>query len=64
MDAGPQASASSSIGLTSTLGLVFGGVLGVTLMIRSEGWGMVLLQMIAVVLIAAGAAARIVQGGH
>lgn len=58
------ASASSSSGLPSTFGLVYGGVFGVVLMARPKRWDTALLQMLAASLILAGAAARVVLGGH
>ncbi len=58
------ASASSSSGLPSTFGLVYGGVFGVVLMARARRWDTALLQVLAAFLIITGAAARIMLGGH
>ena len=58
------ASASSSSGLPSTFGLVFGGVFGVVVMARAKRRKTALLHVLAAFLIIMGAAARVVLGGH
>lgn len=58
------ASASSSSGLPSTFGLVFGSVFGVVLMARAKRWDTALLQVVAALLIILGVVARVVLGGH
>lgn len=58
------ASTSSSSGLPSTFGLVFGGVFGIVLLVRAKGRSGVLFQIMAAALILVGGAARIVLGGH
>ncbi|ESZ86443.1 MAG: hypothetical protein Q27BB25_14245 [Blastomonas sp. CACIA14H2] len=58
------ASTSASSGLPSTSGLVFGSIFGVVLMARPKSRNPAPLQIIAVVLITLGAAARVVLGGH
>lgn len=57
-------SASSSSGLPSTFGLVFGSVFGVVLMSRASHRSTAMLQGMAALSIVAGAAARVVLGGH
>jgi len=58
------ASASGSSGLPSTFGLVFGSIFGIVLIARPKSRNTAPLQIIAVILITLGAAARVVLGGH
>jgi membrane-associated phospholipid phosphatase len=58
------ASASGSSGLPSTFGLVFGSIFGIVLIARPKSRNIAPLQIIAVILITLGAAARVVLGGH
>lgn len=58
------ASASSSSGLPSTFGVVYGSIFGVVLIAQVKGWNMILLQVLTAVLIILGLFARVVLGGH
>lgn len=58
------ASASSSSGLPSTFGLVFGALFGTAFWIRGSGVRHQALLALSALLMAVGAAARIVLGGH
>ena len=58
------ASASSSSGLPSTFGLFYGSIFGVALSISAPGRQATVIKMLAVALIVAGLAARVVLGGH
>ncbi len=58
------ATASSSSGLPSSFGLVYGSVFGAVLFAPASGKMALALQGLAVALIIAGAAARLVLGGH
>lgn len=55
---------SASSGLPSTLGLVYGAIFGIILLGRSTSRRARPARILATVLIAAGATARIVTGGH
>lgn len=58
------ASASSSSGLPSTFGLVYGSIFGVVVFAAASGKSALGLRALALALIFAGAAARVVLGGH
>jgi membrane-associated phospholipid phosphatase len=58
------ASASSSSGLPSTFGLVYGSIFGVVVFTAATGRSANGLRALALTLIIAGAAARVVLGGH
>lgn len=58
------ASASSSSGLPSTFGLVYGSIFGVAVFAAATGSSAIVLRALALALTFAGAAARVVLGGH
>lgn len=58
------ASASSSSGLPSTFGLVYGSIFGAVVLGQASGRLVIGLRAVACALIIAGAAARVVLGGH
>lgn len=58
------ASASSSSGLPSTFGLVYGSIFGVVVFVKASGRSAFPLRALACALIIAGGAARVVLGGH
>jgi membrane-associated phospholipid phosphatase len=58
------ASASSSSGLPSTFGLVYGSIFGVALFAGATGKAALAGRTLALALIIAGSAARVVLGGH
>ena len=58
------ASASSSSGLPSTFGLVYGSIFGVVVFVAATGRSAIVLRALALALTFAGAAARVVLGGH
>ncbi|MFO6431430.1 phosphatase PAP2 family protein [Erythrobacter sp. W302b] len=58
------ASASSSSGLPSTFGLVYGSIFGVVVFAAATGRSAIVLRALALALTLAGAAARVVLGGH
>jgi len=58
------ASASSSSGLPSTFGLVYGSIFGVAVFVKASGRSASPLRALACALIIAGGAARVVLGGH
>lgn len=58
------ASASSSSGLPSTFGLVYGSIFGVVVFAAATGRSANGLRALALALIFAGVAARVVLGGH
>jgi len=57
-------SASSSSGLPSTFGLVYGSIFGVVVLGQASGRLAFPLRALACALIIAGGAARVVLGGH
>lgn len=58
------ASASTSSGLPSTFGLTFGSIFGVALFVAAKRTQAMAAKVMALALIGAGVAARIVLGGH
>lgn len=58
------ASASAASGLPSTFGLVYGGVFGLVLWLEARGRLAMAARLAALLLVAAGCAARVVLGGH
>lgn len=58
------ASASSSSGLPSTFGLVYGSIFGVVVFAAASGRSALGLRAVALTLLIIGAAARVVLGGH
>ena len=58
------ASASSSSGLPSTFGLAYGSIFGVVIFAAATGSSAIVLRALALALTFAGAAARMVLGGH
>lgn len=58
------ASASSSSGLPSTFGLAYGSIFGVVVFAAASGRSGITMRALALALIFAGVAARVVLGGH